>query len=261
MIGAPLLGEATSGHEGGPALCVSAETSFGLAGLLAPVGVYCLNVASQRDRSALPLAAVPLLFGVQQACEGLVWVGIGREHVELTQAAALAYLFFALMFWLFWIPFSAVFLEPRRRIKFLLGFGAGLGLAGGLAFYLPILMNPEVLVVSMVQHSIRYDIAQSPAVATVPQFIWQLAYLSVVSLPLFLIAQKRKGMLAFSTALVVSAAISHAYFWYAFASVWCLFAAILSLVLGYMFHHLALPTRVKFEPSLVDPIPKSAVHD
>ena len=99
--------------------------------MLVPVGVYCMKNAVQRDRSTLPVAAIPLVFGVQQACEGLVWVGIHRADAALMRLAATGFLFFALAFWLFWIPFCAVFLDPRRAVKRLLAVMALLGLIGG----------------------------------------------------------------------------------------------------------------------------------
>ena len=219
-----------------------------------------MTMAGQRDRSALPLSAVPLLFGIQQACEGLVWVGINHENFELTQSAALVYLFFALTFWLFWIPFSATFLEPRKKIKILLGLAATLGQVGGLGFYVPILLNPDALVVRVVHHSVRFDITQFDAMEVIPQLVWQFCYLAVVSLPLFLVAQNRKGLIAFSTALVISAAISHAYFWYAFASVWCFFAALLSMVLVYVFHHLTPRTLKISAIALVESISRPTIH-
>ena len=101
-------------------MCVLAESSFGLAAVLVPVGAYCIKAASQRDVSFLPLSAVPLPFGVQQICEGLVWVGNDRDDGELTRMAALLFPFFALGFWLFWIPFSAMCFEERKAVRRLL---------------------------------------------------------------------------------------------------------------------------------------------
>jgi hypothetical protein len=223
-------------------LCVSAETSFALAALLVPVGIDCVRLALQRDPAAIPLSLVPILFGVQQLCEGFVWLGIDRNNAALIQSAALFYLFFALAFWLFWIPFSAGFLVTEENHK-LVGLLAVLGLAGGMALYLPLLLNPGLLVVTVVEHSLEYNIARAPALALIPQLAWHLAYLVVIALPLALLTGQRKGMLSYSVALVISAVISHAYFWYAFASVWCLFAAISSLMLVYAFHQLPLPKR------------------
>jgi hypothetical protein len=241
-------------------LCVSVETSFGLAGVLVPAGAYCLKTAWQRDRSALPLAAVPLFFGIQQCSEGLVWIAIGRENSEWTKPAALVYLFLALTFWLFWIPFSAAFLESKRKIKLLLGLGAVLGLTGGLAFYLPILLHPEVLVVSVEHHSIRYDFTRSAALKVISELEWHVAYLVVVSLPLLLVARQRRGLIVLGTVLVASAAISHFYFWYAYTSVWCFFSAVLSLVFAYVFHKFPLATSGNFDVPSVEPVSKLPAH-
>jgi hypothetical protein len=57
-------------------------------------------------------------------------------------------------------------------------------------------------------------------------------------MPLLLL--KNSLLIWFNTGLVVSAVISHVYFIYAFASIWCFFAALLSLYLGYLFHNLPL---------------------
>lgn len=215
-------------------MCVSAEASFGLTGVLIPVGIYCLKSAAQRDRRLLPISALPLLFGIQQFCEGVVWIGLGRGDVKLTRLAALGFLFFALTFWLFWIPFSSVFLEPRRKFKLYLGLCALLGLAGGLILFVPIALNSADLQITLDHHSIRYDYADPPALALAPQEFWHLLYVAVVAAPLFL--SKNTTLLWFSTGLVVSAVISHVYFFYAFASIWCFFAALLSLYLCYLFH-------------------------
>jgi hypothetical protein len=208
-----------------------------------PVGIYCLKNAGQRDRSSLPIAAVPLLFGVQQLCEGLVWFGIGQGNSNLTRIAATGFLFFALAFWLFWIPFSAMFLEQRKQFKYVLGLGALLGLTGGAVLFLPVVLNPDALRVSEVHHSIFYDYAAPPALFIAPQFMWHLFYVAIIALPLIFLKNKR--LIWYSTALVVSAVLSHVYFWYAFASIWCFFAAIISLYLGYLFHNWPARTTVE----------------
>ena len=62
----------------------------------------------------------------------------------------------------------------------------------------------------------------------------------VVSLALaFALLRRPRSPAVLRVALVVSAAISHAYYWYSFASVWCHFAAALSLMLAYVFYQLS----------------------
>jgi hypothetical protein len=149
-------------------VCVSAEASFGLTGVLVPVGIYCVKNAGQRDRLSLPISAIPLVFGVQQFCEGLVWVGIGRGDTDLARFAAMGFLFFALAFWLFWIPFSAVFLEQKRKIRFVLGLGAVVGLTAGAVLIIPVIANPHALQLSVVHHSIQYNYPDPPALRAYP---------------------------------------------------------------------------------------------
>lgn len=220
-------------------MCVSAEASFALTGILVPAGIYCVKSAGQRNRSSLPVAAIPLLFGIQQFFEGIVWIGIGRGDADLTRSTALFYLFFALAFWLVWIPFSAMFLEPRKKIRSVLGLGALLGMAGGAMLFLPIILNPAALQISVAHHSIHYEYPDPPALRYAPQIVWHLFYVAAISLPL--IFSKEKALVGFSTALVVSAVISHVFFLYAFASIWCFFAACLSLYLCHIFHNWSPP--------------------
>ncbi|HEX4147797.1 MAG TPA: DUF6629 family protein [Pirellulales bacterium] len=220
-------------------MCVSAEASFSLGGTLVPIGLYCLRIARQRDLCGLPIAAVPLFFGVQQICEGLVWVGVNRGDDRLTRPAAIVFLFFALAFWLFWIPFSAVFLEERRKRKIPLGIDALIGVAAGALLFLPIVIDPAALRVTVIHHSLSYNYADSPDMMLLPQPVWQLVYLAIIALPLVLL--KSKDAIFYSTALVLTATLSHVVFLYAFASIWCFASAILSLFLGYVFYKWPLP--------------------
>jgi hypothetical protein len=54
----------------------STPVSFAASALLLPAGFYGLRVASQNNPRYLPFAVIPVAFGVQQACEGLVWLGL-----------------------------------------------------------------------------------------------------------------------------------------------------------------------------------------
>src|SRR5438046_3083211 len=93
-------------------MCFSTEASLGVAVVLLPVGSYCAAAAAHKDRAYLPLAAVPLLFGIQQLCEAGVWLGVGRSDPDQTRRASLGFLFFAIAFWPAWVPLAAAAVEP-----------------------------------------------------------------------------------------------------------------------------------------------------
>jgi hypothetical protein len=216
-------------------MCFSAEASFAAGTLLLPAGYYCVHVAVRRRPAYLPLAVVPLIFSFQQFCEGFVWVGLGREDPTLVSSAALAFLAFALGFWPFWVPFSVLFLEPRRVVRRWLGLGALLGLALGCALYVPLALDAGAwLEVTVVHHSIKYNPRGLPAFGVAPHEFWDAAYGLAVLVPFSLVSLDRR-FVAFRALLAVSVAVSLLAFGHAFVSVWCFFAAILSAHLCYTF--------------------------
>ncbi len=223
-------------------MCFSAEASFGVGAVLLPAGLYCLRSAARKAPSYLALAALPLVFSMQQFCEGVVWVGLGNDNLPLAKGAALAFLFFALFFWPFWVPFSVSFIETRNTVGQLLSGVSLLALVFGWALYAPILLHSDRwLSVRVVRHSVQYDFAVLPAFNALPAGVWHLLYLGCISCPLF-VSFNRPFML-FAVLLAVSALISHLVFWYAFESVWCFFAAALSVQLCYAFRELPTPGR------------------
>jgi Family of unknown function (DUF6629) len=221
-------------------LCISASVSFGLCGLLLVNGALCVAGAVRCDRRLLPLAVIPVVFGIQQFCEGWVWVGVNGANAGLVKVSALAYLFFALFFWLMWVPFSTTLIEPRRRVKAGLWVFMAVGAALGGSLYLPILMRPEWLAVDVVGHSIHYNIDASLVERVLSGLVWQLVYVAVVAVPFM--ASPIRRLFHFGLAAVLSAAVSMVFFPSTAASVWCFFAAVLSLYLSGLFYR--MPARV-----------------
>ena len=221
-------------------MCFSAEASFGVAAVLLPVGGYCLAEAWRKDRGYLPFAAAPVLFGLQQLCEGVVWMGTDRGEPESARPASLAFLFFALALWPVWIPLAAAAVEPRgwpRRVRVAL---AGFGALFGVAYYLPVAADRAWGVGPVViGHSLRYDLTIIPAVGSPVWWIWPTAYLAVVLVPLLTARDHRLRSLGAATA--AAAAVSYVLFEYAFASVWCFFASVVSMDLVYVLRRLPVP--------------------
>lgn len=216
-------------------MCFSPAVNFSLSGVLVAGGTYCVHRARRVDPKFLPLAAIPVVFAVQQFSEGWVWIGVDRGDAQLTSVAAIAYLFFALLFWPIWIPLCTLFVARSGKTKIFLRAMTALGAFVGLALFVPT-VAPTGLAVIVHQHSLHYNIGSSPIFHAVPGLVWQAAYIAVVSTPLF-VSSARKLVHA-GVAVVVSAAVTHVFFDYAFASVWCFFSAALSLYLCVVFYRL-----------------------
>lgn len=224
-------------------MCFSAEASFATSAVLMPAGIYCIRRAAAVRRDHLPLAVIPVMFSVQQFCEGLVWVGLARGDPDLARVGSLAFLLFALVLWPFWIPFSTLFMEVRGGVRRLLGLIAATALVISLFLYVPLAMHArEWLHPGILHHSIIYEFELASAFRSIPREFWQFAYLAVVITPLIVVDDRRFRV--FGALLLASAALSQAAYWYAFISVWCAFSAILSAWLCYLFAVLpSVPAR------------------
>jgi hypothetical protein len=212
-------------------MCFSANASFVASAVLIPAGVYCLATAARKDPDYLPLSAIPAVFAIQQFFEALVWVGMRRQDERLVAIAALGFLFFALVFWPVWGPFSASAIEPGKRLSAALSALALLGLCGGLIVFVPLVMH-----VGISGHSIQYRFEKLQLFRAVPQSVWQVLYVLIIASPLAVRVNPRH--VTFNVLLVLTAGVTHAYYWYAYTSVWCFFAALLSAYLCRLFQKL-----------------------
>ena len=93
-------------------MCFSAEVSFMAAAALLPAGGLALRRALRTRRSYAPLAALPLLFGLQQLAEGLVWVSGESDDRRWVEIFSIGYMFFSWLAWPVWVPFAPAHSEP-----------------------------------------------------------------------------------------------------------------------------------------------------
>jgi hypothetical protein len=216
-------------------MCFSAEASLGVAVVLLPAGAYCVETAWRKGLRYLPLAVVPILFGLQQLCEAQVWAGLGLEDQERARIASLGFLFCALALWPVWIPLAVATVEPRGWTRTVILILAVAGVSFGVAYFLPVATDGgRGLDPTLIGHSIRYDLSAVPATRTVWWWVWPALYLAAVCGPLLASRDCRLRMLG--AAVVLSAAVSYALFEYVFVSVWCFCAAVLSLYLAYVLY-------------------------
>lgn len=213
-------------------MCFSPEVSFASAAVLIPTGMFCLWTAARKAPRLWPLAVVPCVFGVQQACEGLVWLGIHCGNGKLCSAAALVYLFFALAFWPIWFSIAAAVIEPNPTRRRFLTVWAVLSTGWFWFAYLPVLDGTCAPGPHVHHQSIRYDHADAMSGAPIVQWAVRLLYVLTATVPALTTSLWRTLLLPASLGVVSAGAAVLAYE-HAFTSVWCLFAAVLSVSLVY----------------------------
>ncbi len=225
-------------------MCFSAAASFSSAALLVPLGIAAV-ARSWRDHrpELLPLALMPVVFGLQQGLEGVVWLGLHHgPAAPLLKGGALAYLFFALAFWPIWIPYVALSLWPQQRHwpgRPLLGTLQGAGLVLGIGLWLPLLLQPTRIEPVVLKGSIDYGLTllMSGGLAESIRYL----YAVVIGLPLLLLPCA--WLRSFGVALLASGLVAEWAYRQAFLSVWCYLSALLSVLIVWIIYTKRLPTK------------------
>lgn len=215
-------------------MCFSASASFSVAAALVPVGAYCVFAAQQIGARWRPLALYPVAFSVQQAVEGVVWLGLNAGDQALVMSASRGFLFFSHLFWLIWVPYSIYSLEDagwRRRLLVCL---IGLGAVFGVSVYLPVLLLPDWLTVEQLQHSLVYKTVLIHD-GHISRAVLRGLYAFIIVSALFLASAR--ALQIFGWIIFASFALTALVFPHALISVWCYFAAISSAYLLMAFAH------------------------
>lgn len=211
-------------------MCFSATASFVASGVLLPLGAATLAIAvTKGDRLTVPLAMAPILFSLQQALEGMVWLGLARGsgNDSVTVGAVVAYLFFAFAFWPMWIPWAALRLWPEEeRIPLLLPLISALGLVPGTVLWLPLLRHPQSALPEQIGHSLVYPLTPWSA-GLLPEGVGHMVYAVWIVLPLFLVPSVR--MRTFALSLLLAFGLTQWASSQALTSVWCFASALLSV--------------------------------
>ena len=221
-------------------MCFSATASFSASAVLIPVGIYCVKKATSLQKPYWVIALLPLVFGIQQMVEGLVWMGTAPDCGVTTRLAALGFMFFSHLFWLIWIPLSCYVVENstiKRKVFLTFVF---IGAAHGMLIYIPLWFRADWLTVELVRQSIDYK-ATLLYDEYIPRIIVRTFYALIILVPLLLASDRYIRI--FGVILAISVAISTVFFSYAFISIWCYFAAVLSFYILIMILHLTKKTQ------------------
>ncbi len=211
-------------------MCFSATASLVSGTVLIPAGIYCILQARLHSPKFLLIALYPLAFGIQQLFEGAVWLSLDKQ-IDLLSISAYGFTFFSYFFWLWWVPISVWWLEPvpvRKNIAFCLSI---IGFLYGGSLYFPLVLNEQWLHILVVNNAILYE----------PKLVYdgiiskgwlRVIYASIILIPLLI--QSEREVRYFGLIILASVIVTKIFYDYAFISVWCFFAALLSTYIVYM---------------------------
>jgi hypothetical protein len=197
-------------------MCFSATGSFIAAGINAAAGAATLHKTKGTPESVL--AGFPFIFAAQQTIEGALWLAL-PAHAEMAGIwTANSFVLVALAVWPTLVPYAAHLLETNaQRRRALAGFIV-VGVLFTLYALIEIVSHP--FGARVVGHSIVYGNGREfPLVAAI-------IYCSCVSLPLLIATQRSLKLLGLC--VMTGMIVSLAFYYVAFFSVWCLFAALAS---------------------------------
>ncbi len=140
----------------------------------------------------------------------------------------MVYLFFALSFWPMWFPIAALIIETSARRRILLALCVFLSTGRFWVIYLPAVMAPTQEAAHVFRHSIRYALPTLQRLDPAVQWFLRILYLTTSTVPL-LTTHARRVMLIPVVLGGASSTFTVYLFDYAFISVWCFFAAAVSI--------------------------------
>ena len=215
-------------------MCFSANASFAASAILVTAGAYALSV--RRRSGEWVFAVIPLIFSVQQFVEGFVWLRLSDGGPpEAVVPLARAYLLFSQALWPLWVPIAVLRLEPvkcrRLWLRWMLAAGSVTG-----AYYLWTLLSAPPIA-SAEGHHIHYSM----------RYRWELEhpiaalYFTATVLSVFTSSLGRMWVLGI--ALMISYAVARIAFNGNVISVWCYFAALISVSIIYLLHQFRYTSR------------------
>lgn len=199
-------------------MCFSATASFTAGAALTAVGGF--TVHKSQGKIELPLALVPLLFGIQQLTEGVLWISLNHDLPKQKTAATYVYSMFSHVLWPIFVPFAILLVETSRRRKQALGVFQVLGLAVGLYLLYFLLRFP--ITAHVHGRSITYDSPHFYIIGVIVVYLLATCVSGLFS--------THRCINAFGVLAFILAIAAYQVSVITFVSVWCFYAAILSLL-------------------------------
>ena len=206
-------------------MCFSAGASFMAGAVISAVGVATIAKANKSGQKLF--AVIPLVFGIQQLAEGCIWVTLQNSgHLAIQNISMYVFLLASDVLWPVMIPGSVLLMEenPKRKkaIRIFLFAGALLSIYYGFCLT-HFRVTPEIL-----NCHISYG-GDSIHSMMIPAFLF---YIVVTITPLFI--SSVKGMKLMGILMFLAVVVTVIFYVENVTSVWCFFAAILSIIIYWM---------------------------
>ncbi len=194
-------------------MCFSASASFIASGALAALGGVFFVSAKKKDKV---LAVIPIMFSIQQFCEGIQWLYLNSG--SSSYIAGYFFLFFAFILWPLYVPIMVFLLDKSERK--ILGWFILAGVAVAIYFSTIFLLGPLDIqrVNSCVSYNFSFPFQNFVVLAYLLAIVGSLCISSLNIFRYFGIVVGFLGL------------VSWFFFALTFTSVWCFFAAIVSLM-------------------------------
>jgi hypothetical protein len=213
-------------------MCFSATANFVGSGIIAGVGVATLTRV--KDPRETLFASMPLLFAVHQLIEGFVWLGLdGLMSEAVLNGTAAGYMLYAQGLLPILLPLSVLLIEPNpSRRKWIWPFVA-LGVALGI--YILWALTAFDTEVYLRDHSIAYYNPGTSHGAVATFYVIATCGSLFFSGYRYLVGLGALNLVGLLLVLIFKA--------YAFTSLWCAYAAIVSVLIYGHFHRLRAAER------------------
>ena len=210
-------------------MCFSATANFAGSAVLGTIGVATL--VEVRHRREVLLAAMPCLFALHQFTEGFVWMGLDRGIPLLAHDAGAAYVLYAQGLLPVLLPLSIFLIEPtRRKQRQMFGF---LALGVLLALYILWGLIAYPLYVSSEAHGIIYN---NVITVTTP-----VAILYVITTCGAMFFSGFRSLVLLGWINLIGLLVVMMVRRYEFTSIWCAYAAIVSVIIYFFFRRKRTP--------------------
>lgn len=197
-------------------MCFSATADLAAGAVLVPLGV--LSLAQVRAPREAPYAALPLLLGAHQLVESLVWGADGDVPSATAHAAAVAYVVLALPGLPLLVPVAVWLLDVgRRRLV------APFVLLGAVV--------TAVMGTTLARNGVRVEVHPHALVYRVGldrPVLWTVLY--IVAVTGACLVSRHPGIKLFGLLNLVGLSVVGLAYREAFASLWCVWAALASVV-------------------------------